>query len=58
VSVHEIDEKDQGSVYRVEKYPKYKKIFENIRKYGLQCRATVLLRKGEIDTPESYKSVI
>jgi len=58
VSIHEIDERDQEKVYRVKNYPKYSEIYKNIRKHGLQCRATVLLRKGGIDTPETYKASI
>ena len=58
VSIHGIGEVEQARAYGIESYPDINKIFFNIQKYGLQCRATVLLRKGVIDTPEEYQRVI
>ena len=54
VSIHGLDEIEQAQAYNVPTYPKFKKIFNNIKKYGLQARATILLRKGAIDTPQKY----
>lgn len=58
VSIHEITEDKQAQIYGIEKYPKFKEIFDNIKRFGLQCRATVLLRKGGIDTPKKYKEAL
>lgn len=55
ISIHEIKEKKQKEVYGVKNYPKYEKIFKNIRKYGLQCRATLLFRRGGIKTVNDIK---
>lgn len=58
VSIHAITKEGQAKIYGIKKYPSYKKIFENIKRHGLQCRATVLLRKGGIDTPPKYQKII
>ncbi len=58
VSIHEINEEDQAKVYGVKKYPAYSQIFANIRKHGLQCRATLLRRRGGIETVEQVKQAI
>ena len=58
VSVHATSEKDQAKVYGVPKYPLYSTIRENIEKYGIGVRATILLRKGEVDNPLEYKRCI
>lgn len=58
VSIHAISEVDQARVYGVKEYPSYKRIFENIRRHGLQGRATILLRKGAIDNADDYKRMI
>ena len=58
VSIHEIDEKDQAKVYGVDEYPKYSKIFSNISKYGFQARATLLRRRGGVETLEQIKKAI
>jgi len=58
VSIHAANEVDQAKTYGIKNYPQYKEIFSNIRKHGLQCRATILLRKGGIDTPEKYQEAI
>jgi hypothetical protein len=57
VSIHSSKRVGQETVYR-RKYPELKIIFRNIRKYNLQCRATILLRKGGIDTPQEYSKAI
>lgn len=58
VSIHDVNEEGQAIAYGLREYPSMQKIFFNIRKYGLQCRATVLLRKGAIDTVYDYKRAI
>jgi len=58
VSIHSVDVKKQRDVYNVNEYPDFKKIVKNVRKYGLQVRATLLLRKGEIDNPVKYKEAL
>jgi sulfatase maturation enzyme AslB (radical SAM superfamily) len=58
VSIHNIDEIGQAEAYGLLKYPSFKKIFDNIHKYDLQCRATLLLRKGAIDNNIKYEKAI
>jgi hypothetical protein len=58
VSIHDVTEEGQAEVYGIKTYPSLKKIFDNIRKYGLQCRTTLLLRKGGIDNAKKYEAAI
>ena len=58
VSIHSVNEYWQAQAYGINKYPSFEKIFNNIRKHGLQCRATLLLRKGAIDNADTYKIAI
>lgn len=58
VSIHSVNEYWQAKAYGINKYPSFEKIFNNIRKHGLQCRATLLLRKGAIDNAEAYEIAI
>jgi hypothetical protein len=58
VSLHDVSEKGQAKAYGLETYPKLEKIFSNIRKYGLQCRVTLLLRKGGIDSGVGFFNAI
>jgi sulfatase maturation enzyme AslB (radical SAM superfamily) len=58
ISVHDDNEIGQAKAYGINIYPYFKDIFRNIRKYGLQCRITLLLRKGAIDSPKRYKEAI
>lgn len=58
VSVHDTNEKNQAEAYGLKEYPPFEKIFSNIRKHGLQCRATLLLRKGAIDNATAYEKAI
>lgn len=57
VSVHSSYNIDQGAVYRV-KYPYFSSIFDNIKEHGLQCRSTILLRRGGIETPADFEATI
>jgi sulfatase maturation enzyme AslB (radical SAM superfamily) len=54
VSLHSTDPKGQNEAYRINNYPDLKVIFDNIKKYELQCRATLLLRR---EIPESLGSI-
>lgn len=58
VSIHDCDEIEQAKVYNINSYPSFNKIFNNIRNYGLQCRATLLLRKNGIDNAQKYENAI
>ena len=58
VSVHDTNEEFQAKAYGIKSYPSFGKIFNNIKKYKLQCRATVLLRKGAIDNAAKYQTAI
>lgn len=58
VSVHDINERGQAEAYGIGYYPKFEDILGNIRAHDLQCRVTLLLRKGAIDSPEKYQQAI
>lgn len=58
VSIHSTDEKKQAEAYGLLNYPSFDKMFSNIRKYNLGVRATLLLRKGEVDNAIAYKKAI
>lgn len=54
ISVHSIFENEQAEAFGLKNYPSYIKIFDNIRKYGLVPRATLLLRRGGIDNAKKF----
>jgi len=58
VSTHSVDQAGQAAAYGLEKYPDFREIFGNIRKYGLGVRVTLLLRRGGVDGAESYESAV
>jgi hypothetical protein len=58
VSIHDTTEEGQAQAYGIESYPIFPRIFGNISRFDLQCRATLLLRKGGIDTPKKYKEAL
>lgn len=58
LSIHDADEVKQAKAYNLKSYPSFEKIIKNIRKHGLGVRATLLLRKSGIDTPEKYSNAI
>lgn len=73
VSIHSTDRWRQGAAYGLNskfgplpdvdletqfRYPKFEKIFGNIRQYGIGVRTTLLLRRGEIDNSRSYKAAV
>jgi hypothetical protein len=58
VSIHSADNTRQAEVYGLSEYPSFKLIKNNIEKYGVGVRATLLLRKGEVDDDKSYFKAI
>jgi len=52
VSIHHYSESEQAIVYGVKKYPEFKTIINNVKKYGIGVRSTIILRKNGIDNPE------
>ncbi len=58
VSIHDITQAGQAAAYGLTDYPAFDKIFNNIRRHGLQCRVTLLLRRGVIDNAQQYKYAI
>jgi len=58
VSVHHTAEWGQAYAYGLKSYPLFSKIFDNIKRHDLQCRATLLLRRGVIDNAKAYQAAI
>jgi len=58
VSIHGVSSEEQANAYNLKSYPDLKKIFDNIKRHDLQCRATVLLRKNGIDNYKKYSQAI
>lgn len=58
VSVHSVDERAQAQTYLVDPYPSFDVIFENIRKYGLGVRATLLLSRERVNCAEVYEKSV
>jgi len=58
VSIHGTGEEEQANAYGLKEYPKLDTIFNNIREHGLAPRCTLLLRRGGIDSAESYKIAV
>lgn len=58
VSIHSVLEYKQAAAYGLKIYPSFETIFANIKKYNLGVRATLLLRKGEVDNAASYENAI
>jgi len=58
VSIHEQTSEKQAKAYRLDKYPPFVDVFDNIRKYGLGGRATLLLCKGSIDSAKTYEEAV
>ena len=54
ISIHSVNKDRQAKVYGVSSYPDFDLIRKNIEKYGVGVRATLLLRKGEIDTVQTF----
>ena len=58
VSVHAYTRNGQAAAYGVQDYPELRTVFENVRRAGLQSRATVLMRKNGISTPELFERTL
>lgn len=58
VSVHHTDVEMQAKAFNINNYPSFEKIYSNIRKYGIQCRATVLLQKNFISNAKEYEKAV
>jgi len=58
LSVHSVDNKRQAEAYGLMEYPSFKNIRSNIESYGIGVRATLLLRKGEVDSAKTYQDSI
>lgn len=58
VSIHSHIEATQAEVYNVKEYPKFNTIFENIKKYGIGVRCTLLLNKNHVGNVLDYKSAV
>lgn len=59
LSVHSTDNNKQAEAYGLKSYPSFKHIRKNIERHGVGVRATLLLRKGEVDDAKTYeKSII
>lgn len=58
VSIHSYWGHRQALAYNIKTYPSFDIIFDNIRKYGLGVRCTLLLQKGEIDCSCRYAEAI
>lgn len=58
VSVHSLSKTRQAQAYGIDSYPDFDLIFNNIRKYGFQCRVTLLLRKKGIEDDIDFSLAI
>lgn len=58
ISLHAENEEGQAKAYNLKSYPSLDTIVENIREHGMGVRATLLLRKGEIDNAARYESAV
>lgn len=58
VSVHSVSEIEQAEALGLKSYPTFQKIFNNIKKYGLVPRATLLLRRGGIDNATKFHHAV
>lgn len=54
ITVHDLDERENARVYRIERYPPLKLILERIHRAGLRMRANLILNKETIGTFEKY----
>ena len=58
VSIHSVDKDKQAAAYGIKEYPYFQNIFDNIKRFGLGVRCTLLLRKGEVDNAKKYQEAI
>jgi hypothetical protein len=58
ISVHSVDKAEQAAAYGWKDYPDFWTIWENIQKHGVGVRATLLLRRGGVDTAKKYEHAV
>lgn len=58
VSIHSIYPERQAAVYGIHHYPHLVRLRENVEKFGIGFRGTLLLRKGEIDNGTEYRLAV
>lgn len=58
ISIHEVSEEGQAKIYGLKSYPKLEKLVENIERYGLGVRGTLLLRKNGVDNSKKYEAAV
>jgi MoaA/NifB/PqqE/SkfB family radical SAM enzyme len=58
ISIHSPDEERQAQVYGVPHYPMLTTIRQRIESYGIGVRATLLLRKGDVDNASRYQQAL
>lgn len=58
VSIHDISSVGQAKVYGISDYPALWQIFGNIKSRGIGARATILLRKGGIETARGFEEAV
>jgi MoaA/NifB/PqqE/SkfB family radical SAM enzyme len=58
ITIHDIDEKENAKVYKVDKYPSINKVISNIIDTGLLVRANLMLTQKNINTLEKFISTI
>lgn len=58
VSIHSTNLAEQAQAYGLKTYPEFGKIFNNIWGQGMGVRCTLLLRKGGVDSAQTYQKAI
>jgi sulfatase maturation enzyme AslB (radical SAM superfamily) len=58
ISIHGVSSEKQAQAYNIPKYPELKDIKNNIEKYGIGVRGTLLLRKGGVETANDYEKAV
>lgn len=58
ISIHSVELSEQAAAYGLKKYPDFGEIFNNIKKYGIGVRCTLLLRKGGVENTGSYEKAV
>lgn len=58
ISIHAAEREGQAAAYGLKHYPPFRVLAENIRRHGVGVRATLLLRKGGVDTAKKYAHAV
>ena len=58
VSIHAAEEEGQARAYNLREYPRLRVIADNIKRYGLGVRGTLLLRKNGVDNSAKYEAAV